>query len=264
MKTVAFMNLKGGTGKTVTTINTAAILAAYHQKRVLLVDADFQANLTEFVLPGGDDLVCVGGLADLLSGHGAFPRPTKMKNVDVITADDDLMELDVTSISSDKSDPNTLREFLDKNLADWDYCLIDCPPAFSAGAIAALLAADQVVIPMKLDAFGMRGMANLRRQISNMQRVNHALEIAGILPTMVYPNGAQRDQLMLLRKGATTEGLRTFRQIRRSPKVDEMTFEQLPLIVSSPKGKVTHDYKVFVHSLIEICEGREGSDNNGV
>ena len=54
MYTIAFMNLKGGTGKTVTTINTAAILARYHRKRVLLVDADSQANLTEFTLQGDD------------------------------------------------------------------------------------------------------------------------------------------------------------------------------------------------------------------
>ena len=263
MKTVAFMNLKGGTGKTVTTINTAAILAAYHQKRVLLVDADSQANLTEFALQG-DDMSGGGGLSDLLCGFGAYPRPTKIDNVDIITGDDDLMELDITSISSDKSDPTTLKEYLKENGARWDYCLIDCPPAFSAGAMAALLAADKVVIPMKLDAFGMRGMANLRRQISNMQRVNKDLAVAGVLPTMVYPDGTQKNQLIALRLGMQMEGIRTFHQVRRSAKVDETTFSQTPLIVLSPKGKATHDYKVFVHNLIEICEGQEGSDDNGV
>ena len=264
MITIAYMNLKGGTAKTVSTINTAAILAAHHMKKVLLVDADSQANLTEFVLPTGADAISAGGLSDLLCGRSAHPRPTKMKNVQVITADDELMELDVTSISSQRSDPMTLRDYLQENGERWDYCLIDCPPAFSAGAMAALLAADFVVIPMKLDAFGIRGMTNLHRQIRNMQRVNSELEIAGVLPTMVYPDGTQKSSLAKLRSGLKMEGIRTVRQVRRSPKVDETTFAQRPLIESSPRGKVTHDYKVFVRDLLAVCEGQGGGETDGV
>ena len=76
--------------------------------------------------------------------------------------------------------------------------------------------------------------------------------------------GFKRADDIALRLGMQMEGIRTFHQVRRSAKVDETTFSQTPLIVLSPKGKATHDYKVFVHNLIEICEGQEGSDDNGV
>ena len=264
MRTTAIMNLKGGTAKTVTAINLAAILARDYAQRVLLVDADSQANLTEFVTEGLPDGISLGGFSDLLRGTEAFPMPTKMQNVKILAADATLMELDVTAATSGLAHPMALADFLDTVEDRFDWCVIDCPPAFSAGALAALAAADEVVIPMKLDAFGIRGMANLMEQIMNMRRVNADLEVAGVLPTMVYPDGTQKNQLIALRLGMQMEGIRTFHQVRRSAKVDETTFSQTPLIVLSPKGKATHDYKVFVHNLIEICEGQEGSDDDGI
>ena len=82
MKTTAIMNLKGGTAKTVTAINTAAILARDYSMRVLLVDADSQANLTELTTRTTPNDLIIGGFADLMRGQKAFPLPTKMKNVD--------------------------------------------------------------------------------------------------------------------------------------------------------------------------------------
>ena len=64
--------------------------------------------------------------------------------------------------------------------------IIDCPPAFNAASAAALVAADEVIIPIKLDAFSLRGMANIMQQVSNMRKINDSLTVAGILPTMWY------------------------------------------------------------------------------
>ena len=152
MRTTAIMNLKGGTAKTVTAINMAAILARDYAQRVLLVDADSQANLTEFVTEGLPDGISLGGFSDLLRGTEAFPMPTKMQNVKILAADATLMELDVTATTTGLAHPMALADFLDTVEDRFDWCVIDCPPAFSAGALAALAAADEVVIPMKLDA----------------------------------------------------------------------------------------------------------------
>lgn len=253
------MNLKGGTAKTVTAINTAAILARDYSMRVLLVDADSQANLTELTTSGLPDDVTPGGFADLMRGQQAFPLPTKMKNVDILQADSSLMDLDLTAIRYGKVNVMPLADYLsEKGVTDrYDWCLIDCPPAFSAGAMAALAAADGVIIPMKVDAFAMRGMGNMITQITNMKRVNSGLEILGILPTMFYPSDSQREKLEELRKAATASRLRVFHSIRRSMKVDEMTFAQEALIYSSPKSGATRDYKILVRDLVEDAEGGE-------
>ena len=250
MRTTAIMNLKGGTGKTVTAINLAAILAQDHAQRVLLVDADSQANLTEFVLWSPPDKCTPGGFADLLRGMEAHPLPTKISRASVLHADETLMALDVTSAGTGASDPMALSDWLSTQTA-WDWCVIDCPPAFSAGAAAALIAADEVVIPLKLDAFGMRGLANLLAQIRNMRKLNAGLEIAGVLPTMFYPCEEQKKAEATLRSALEGTGIRLFPHITRSPKVDDMTFSQLPIIDLSPRCKPAREYRAFVGALLE-------------
>ena len=260
MRTTAIMNQKGGTGKTVTSINLAAILARDYANRILLVDADSQANLTEFVTESLPDGQTFGGYADLLRGRAGRPAETKLQNVRILHADETLMAMDVTAAGNGVADPMALAEFLAGKEEQYEHVIIDCPPAFSAGAMAALIAADDVVIPLKLDAFGMRGMANLLEQIRNMRRINPGLEVAGILPTMTYRTEQQHSTLEQLKQTLAGVGLRCFHPIRRTGKVDDMTFAEEPLIYSSPKSGATRDYKLFTHELL-LAEGLlEGGD----
>jgi chromosome partitioning protein len=140
---------------------------------------------------------------------------------------------------------------LDRTLAlcddEYDYCLIDCPPAFNAASAAALLAADDVIIPIKLDAFSLRGMSNLTRQIRNMQTINPNLRIAGLLPTMVYRSEQIRKALDIL----CISDFRIFPKIRKTSKVDDMTFAQRPLIESSPHSAACVDYRRFVKAYVQ-------------
>ncbi len=247
MAITAIMNLKGGTAKTVTTVNMAAILDSGYSRRVCVVDADSQANTTEFL--SGSPFETEGGLADLLRGRGGIIRRTKLSGVDLIPADDSLMELDLSRISLMKADPDALRDFCGKPnfRSAYQDVIIDCPPAFTASSVAALIAADRVIIPMKLDAFGIRGMSNLMRQIQTMKDVNPKLTLAGILPTMYYrsPQMAEAEKML------QASGLPIFTPIRRSPKVDDMTFAQTPLIWSSPKSAACRDYRTFVGELLK-------------
>ena len=252
----AIMNLKGGTGKTVTAINVAAILARDYAQRVLLVDADSQANLTEFVT---EEKTYLSGalLSQLLTGKSVDAIQTTIKGVSLLAADSSLMALDVTAAGTGKADRMALRYLLDDWGGRFDWVIIDCPPAFSASAMAALIAADQVIIPMKIDAFGYRGMGNMLEQIRNMRRTNRDLNVAGVLPTMVYPSPELRKQAEDIRNGLEAVGLHVFPQIRRSTKLDDMTFAERPLIYSAPRGKATYDYKVFVKELFWAAEGGE-------
>lgn len=253
MRTTAILNLKGGVAKTVTCVNMAAILAADQGKRVLVVDADSQANTTEFF--GGVD-ACASTMSNLLRGMEACTviHNTGTARISLIAADDSLMDLDLSSVKSKEADMGSLNRLLSAHRDEYDYCLIDCPPAFNAAAAAALLAADDVIIPIKLDAFSLRGMANLTRQIRNMQEINPSLQIAGLLPTMVYRSEKIMKAMRILR----LSDFNIYHPIRRTTKVDDMTFVQKPLIESSPRSAACVDYRRFVKAYI-----REGGAIRG-
>lgn len=260
MRTTAILNLKGGVGKTATTVNMAAILAADYHKRVLVVDADSQANTTEF-FGGKAPNAC--SFADLLRRDELRPPlrsvigGTVFEGVGLLAADEGLMDLDLSAVKSNTADVTCLRRYLSESVETgvYDYVLIDCPPAFNAACAAALLAADDVIIPIKLDAFSLRGMANLMRQISNMRAINPQLRLAGLLPTMVYKS----EQISAALETLRASQLFVFPAIRKTNKVDDMTFAQRPLIESSPKSAACIDYRRFVGAYV----AQEGGKSRG-
>ncbi len=245
MRTTAILNLKGGVAKTTTCVNMAAILAKDYKKRVLVVDADSQANTTEFL--GGQPGYSTMG--DLLRRIDLNPiiQPSSLPGVSLLAADESLMDLDLSAVKSKTAHVEDLRRLLVSFAGSYDHCLIDCPPAFSAASAAALLAADDVVIPIKLDAFSLRGMANLIRQVRNMQEINPVLRVAGLLPVMVYRSDRIKAALEVL----YASDFPIFPVIHRSDKVDDMTFAQKPLVESSPKSAACVSYRRFVRAYLE-------------
>lgn len=262
MKTIAICNLKGGVAKTTTTVNLAADLARYHEKRVLLIDADSQANTTSFfwAQPQGPRET----LADLLrmpqQERTAFSVSfdlmraivaSSFEGVDLLPADNTLMDLDLSKVES----AEVFTEVLARGLPDlekrYDYVLIDCPPAFNAASAAALLAADEVLIPVKLDAFALDGMANLMQQIANMRKINPRLRVLGLLPVMWYKS----DEIARAEAALRDSGLPMLPRIRRSNRVDDMTFAQAPLCVCSPLSGAAKDYRRLAAQL----DGKEAA-----
>lgn len=255
MKTIAICNLKGGVAKTTTTVNVAAILVQEHHKRVLVIDADSQANATHFFhvsakatlsdllqIPSRERThISVQVQAALMLQQTAFPL------LQVLPADNSLMDLDLSKVERDDVFTGCIK-MLTENLASaYDYCLIDCPPAFNAASTAALVAADEVLIPVKLDAFALEGMANLMQQIYNMRSINRKLVVRGLLPVMWYRDDKIIEAEQTLRKSTLT----VFRHIRMTPKVDLMTWAQEPLIISSPRSGACRDYRRLVGDLLE-------------
>lgn len=278
MRTIAICNLKGGVAKTTTTVNLAAILAAELGKNVLVIDADSQANATSFL--GGDrDLV---GMADLLQGLARYGNPLDLQKTNVggvwlVSGSAELMDLDLTKAGEGAVDVQCLRKLRALMEGTWaaeppelaaalggqpcDYCLIDCPPAFNAASSAALISADEVLIPVKLDAFALEGMANLLQQIQNMRRLNPALKVLGVLPVMWYKS----ESILKAERALRDAGLRVLPRIRRSDKVDEMTYSQAPLIQCSPRSGPCRDYRRLARWLvnpIRETERQEGKDND--
>lgn len=248
IRTTAVLNLKGGVAKTTTAINMAAILARNHGRKVLLIDADSQCNTTEFF--GGDS--GVNNLAEILRNAQFYDDPgvyaagfiqdTNYEGIDLLAGDEMLMDMDLSKVEQGTVCSNVLRYLVEEVRLRYDHVLIDCPPAFNAASAAALIAADDVVIPIKLDAFSLRGMSNLMRQIKNMRKINPRLTIAGLLPTMWYKDPDIQSAERQLRDA----GLPVFHHIRRSDKVDRMTFRQEALLISSPNSAAGVDYRKFV------------------
>ena len=152
MRTIAIMNNKGGVGKTVTAINLADILVREHHKRVVLADCDGQMNLTRFYLPEFDpdmnfsiERLLVGESEPVWSDNLTPLSP----GLDLIPGSSGLYELDVRAIKDGLSSPELLRGFCQAAAHDneTDFFVFDCPPGFTTASIAALIAADEVVIP---------------------------------------------------------------------------------------------------------------------
>lgn len=258
-RVTAIINLKGGVAKTTTAINLAAILAKEHGAKICIVDGDSQCNTTEFF--GGDPTS--GNLAAILRNAERFDDPgnyatafiqkTVYENIYILPGDETLMDMDLSKVEHGTINSNILRFLVEEVKDRYTHILIDCPPAFNAASAAALVAADDVIIPIKLDAFSLRGMGNLMRQIKNMRKINPRLRLAGLLPTMWY----QDKQIQEAERQLKDAGLPVFHHIRRSDKVDSMTFQQEPLLISSPRSAAGIDYRKFVAEYV-------GGDSDGI
>lgn len=249
LRTTAILNLKGGVAKTTTAVNMAAILASQHGKKVLLIDADSQCNTTEFMGITRKYLLNFSVLlrepVTMLTQQdltGNYIHPSKYQDIDLIPADDSLMDLDLGAVKAGGAQVQSLRLVLNAVKDKYDFAIVDCPPAFNAACAAALVAADDVIIPIKLDAFSIRGMGNLMRQVRNMNKINPKLRLAGVLPTMWYKDTQVEEAEQLLKKS----GMHIYHHIRATKKVDAMTWKQTPLSICSPHSAAAIDYKKFV------------------
>lgn len=247
MRTTAIFNHKGGVAKTTTVIHMAEFLRSDHHARVLVVDCDAQANLTQFY----EADTTSGSTTTVLLGGGEFCaiqtiQHTAVPGIDILPADDSLMELDLSQLQTGRVHPSVFREMVLElgRRGKYDYVLFDCPPAFNSACAAALMAADDVVVPIKLDAFSVSGMGNVLRQVQNMQRINPRLRVAGILPTMWYKSDTIQSAETALRKSR----LHVYPHIRRSNRVDGVTFDRE---MTSRKTCHMQDYRMFVLTYAE-------------
>ncbi|MFK7829843.1 MAG: ParA family protein [Congregibacter sp.] len=187
---LAIANQKGGVGKTTTTVNLAASLAAM-QKRVLLVDLDPQGNAS---MGSGIDkykLECsiYDVLVDDLSIRDAI-QTTAEAGFHVLPANGDLTAAEVQLISLDGRE-RRLRAALGQAQSDYDFILIDCPPSLNLLTLNGLVASDGVIIAMQCEYFALEGLSALLDTIEQVRgSVNTGLQLEGILRTMYDPRNS--------------------------------------------------------------------------
>lgn len=252
MRTIAIMNNKGGVGKTVTAINLADILVREHHKRVVLVDCDGQMNLTRFFLLEFEPALNAS-TADILLGDceqiwsdNLMPiRP----GLDLLPSSSGLYNLDLVAIKDGISAPQNLKGFADAAREDGgtDFMIFDCPPGYTTASVAAIMAADEVVIPATLDGFAVDGMVAITQQIRQLHRARHSVRIRGVLLTQCRNTEVVTEGEKLLRD-MDVPVFRT--KIRRTEKVPESTFDRSPIVEYSPGSAAAQDYRAWVRELL--------------
>ncbi len=192
---LAITNQKGGVGKTTTTINLAASLALAG-RRVLLVDLDPQGNAT--MGSGVDKRTLEATVYQALLGQTSLAQVrarSQAGNYDVIPANRELAGAEVEMVDLDRRETR-LKEALVDLEGQYDFVLIDCPPALNLLTVNALVAAHAVMIPMQCEYYALEGLSDLVNTVKKVRaNLNPGLDIEGLLRTMYDPRNTLGQQV---------------------------------------------------------------------
>lgn len=249
-KVIAIANQKGGVGKTTTSINLAASLAAL-DKKVLIVDADPQANASSGL---GVDIRSVPvSIYDCMISGATIREAvvqTCVEKLDLVCSCIDLVGAELELLNLPNRD-RVMAELFKEVKDEYDYILIDCSPSLGLITVNSLTASDSVIIPVQAEYFALEGISKLLNTIKIIKsKLNAALEIEGFLLTMYNSRQIQDNQIFEDLKNHFRDMVFTT-VIHRNVRLSEAPSHGVPVLMYDPESKGSLNYLQLAREVIE-------------
>jgi chromosome partitioning protein len=262
-KIIAIANQKGGVGKTTTTVNLGIGLAN-EGKRVLLIDCDAQASLTEslgYRNPDNMDITLSNLMQKVIEeqpiadGEGVLHH---VEGIDLIPANIELSGME-TALISIMSRERVLKNYINQVKGNYDYVLIDCTPSLGMLTVNALTAANEVIIPVQAQYLPAKGLEQLMKTVSKVRRqINPKLKIGGILMTMLDSRTNLAKEISSLIRDTYGKNLKIFNtEIPMSIRAAETSSAGKSIYAYDKNGKAAEAYKNLTKEVLN--SGKEQS-----
>ncbi len=248
MRKIAIMNQKGGTAKTTTTVNIAAALAEL-SKRVLILDLDPQANTSSWF--GIKD--SEGKLYDTFINNGnlvSIVSKTNVEGVDLIPSSPWMVAVERALFEKEAAETMLAKLVSALPTSKWDFLFIDCPPTLGFLSLSALVASQEVLVPVQTQVMPLEGLAHLLETIDHVkEKLNPSLRLSAILPSLVDSRtNLSKEVIQSLRERFPHVVLQSI--IRSNIRIAESYSFSKPITLYDPNGSGAQDYRAAAKELL--------------
>jgi len=247
-KKISVTSFKGGTAKTSTVLHFAAALSKYHDKKVLLIDFDAQANLTTGL---GFDPDENDSMAAVLQGQKTFAevvKKTSFGNLDLVPADTWLERVEVTgSLAGDRYSHERLRGVLQD--LEYDYILIDTPPSLCWLTESALIASNYTLVCATPEFYSVKGLERLGEFMDTIAQ-RHPLSVLAVVLSFWNPRGKSNSAFIEVIE-RTFPGKLIDARVRRDIAVSEASVHGKPIFEVMPKSRAAEDYLLVTEEILK-------------
>ncbi|MEG0890137.1 MAG: ParA family protein [Bacteroides sp.] len=249
-KIISFLNHKGGVGKTTSAINMGAVLAEMG-KRVLLIDLDPQASLTLSLGVHNCERTIYTALKETVdSDNGVLPIIPCKTNLSVVPSDRKMADAEYLLLN-ELGRESFLKELIAPISSNYDYIILDCPPALGLISINALVASDHIIVPVQAEILSLHGLVSIVDVIATVQKkLNKKLAIAGFLMTQYDARtGLHRRIVENMREQYENKVFESV--IRRNIRISEAPLEKMDIISYDANCSGANDYIDATKELIQ-------------